>query len=132
MVTMVKNEAVWKMCETQLAENPSVVSRELYESAIALDESIRQLSPRQFHAAYPLQIARGAKIKALANGNGQATEPKPRMPRKLVAATDRAAIRAILLELIEQTAAAARDDLTKLIRITANVDEVVDRVVSTK
>ncbi len=41
-----------------LKRNPGVKNAELFKGACEIDASVAQLSPRQFHAKYPLQVKR--------------------------------------------------------------------------
>lgn len=51
-------DKVMQYVERELAKNPDVSNDVLLEGAKKLDKSVGQLTPRQFHAKYPLQVKR--------------------------------------------------------------------------
>ena len=68
--------------EGQLKDNPDVSVDELLEGAVKLNAGIAELTKRQFHARYPLQVKRAARRAADA-----AAGIKPRRrPRRAPAA----------------------------------------------
>ena len=52
------NDDVMSMVRAELDENPDVENKVLFEKATEIDEEIGDLSLRQFHARYPLQVKR--------------------------------------------------------------------------
>lgn len=70
-----------KYVEEQLAKNPGISNQELQEGAKKLDRSVGQLSIRQFHAKYPLQVKRRSGGGRKATRKGKAT-PKGKATRK--------------------------------------------------
>lgn len=111
--------------EAALRENPEATVDELFEVAKKVDSAVAQLTKRQFHARYPLQVKR------------KLAPPRPRKPRKpkpaarksagakpAVAARD--AVRSSFLRFASELAAAeARKDV---VRVVAGVDRYVDEV----
>jgi hypothetical protein len=57
-VTEEVNEKVLALVERELKKDPSIQSAELKAKASKIDKSIAELSGRQFHARYALQIRR--------------------------------------------------------------------------
>lgn len=55
------NEAVASLIEDELTSDPDLSSRELQEKAAEVDESVLDLTGRQFHAKYTLQVRRRLK-----------------------------------------------------------------------
>lgn len=46
------------MVRRRILENPAVTNEELFEAAVQLEPSVRDLNLRQFNARYPLQVRR--------------------------------------------------------------------------
>lgn len=125
-----KNEKVMEMVRDRLKKNPDVETQELFESAQKIDSSIEDLSLRQFHARYPLQVKRKKasgrrkkKKKTSAKRSGR------RSKKTKSAATDdgREAIREGLLSFAKDVAAA--EGKADLIQVLTSVDDYVDQVV---
>lgn len=55
------NERVMEMVRRELEKDPSVGNEKLQEKAARIDPSLAQLTTRQFHAKYPLQVKRAKK-----------------------------------------------------------------------
>ena len=119
------DERVMALVETELEKNPSVSVRDLQQRATEILPDIERLSPRQFHARYPLQIKRRKnralrRIEGLAGRGTGRSKPGGGKP-------DREAIRATFLRFASDlTAAEARKDL---VRVLAGVDRYVDQVI---
>lgn len=144
-----EKDKVMEMVEAELARDPGIALDVLYERAREIDPAIAQLSRRQFHARYPLQVKRRASAAAGGNrskeeGAGSAAPPAPRGRRKqaerparrgraaqaasaAAPEVDRAAIRAALLSFAEAVAKA--EDAAQLVKVVGNVDQYVDRIV---
>lgn len=58
-----------------LKRNPDVKNAELFKGACEIDASVAELSARQFHAKYPLQVKR--RLAAAAPGPKPAPKPAP-------------------------------------------------------
>lgn len=58
------NERVMAMVQEELAKNPSASASDLQEKATKIDASMGELTTRQFHARYPLQVKRAKAIAA--------------------------------------------------------------------
>lgn len=55
-----KSERVMDMVRRELQKNPTIKSQDLFEKAKKIDSGLSNLSIRQFHASYPLQVKRMA------------------------------------------------------------------------
>jgi len=69
------NARVMDMVRKEIEKDPSVASEALYEKAKKVDRSIGDLSVRQFHARYPLQVKR-ARANARKRRGGTAAAKK--------------------------------------------------------
>ena len=68
---------VMSWVEGQLKDNPDVSVDELLAGAVKLNAGIAELTKRQFHARYPLQVKRAAKPGGGCRGGHQAPSPPP-------------------------------------------------------
>lgn len=140
------DERVMDLVEKEIRKDPGVSSSDLFEKAKKVVSSLGELTLRQFHARYPLQIKRRM---AMAEGGGKRTSGKRRGrrsgARKAPAAAkggrasrgrtansdapstgDRDQVRSVLLKFAaDLSAAEARKDLVKVL---AGVDRYVDDV----
>lgn len=109
--------------EAALKEDPKATVDELLQVALKVNPSLAQLSKRQFHARYPLQVKR------------KLSPPKPRRPRRKGgskrggrgAAPDsshRDAVRGIFLRFASDLAAA--EERKDVVKVVAGVDRYVD------
>jgi hypothetical protein len=134
-----RNEDVMNMVRSELEKDPKIGLESLYARAKAVDSSVGELSLRQFHARYPLQIKRG---KARAEGkkptrsarkkraSRQASESQaasaPRARRGSGQDVDREKLRSLFLEFASEFAEA--ESRTEIVRVIGSVDSYVDRV----
>ena len=112
------NEKVLAMVRQELEKDPGVSNETLLTKAKKISRSVSRISPRQFHAMYRLQAAR------------ELAPAKPRKPRAERAKTptlNRDAVRAVLLELATEVAAA---DQAGVVGVIGSLDRYVDRVVA--
>lgn len=131
------SEKVMSMVEKELAENPDASVDELYDKAKKVDKSVAELTKRQFHARYPLQIkrrksrskpARRKKKKTSTRSKGGRTKrgaEKAPAPRASAGGSSdaREAVREVFLSFASALAAAeARKDVVKVL---AGVDRYV-------
>lgn len=117
-------DKVMQMVEKELSKNPDVSNEKLYEKAKSVDDSIADLSLRQFHAKYPLQVKRrSAPKRAPAGSSGR----KRKSRRKRRGEPDREAVRRTLLRFAKEISAA--EDKAATIDLMADLDRVVDEVV---
>ncbi len=110
--------------ESALKKSPGLSTNELFERAKKKFPSSRELSVRQFHARYPLQVKRRmslAKSKSKSSPRKKAAASRPR--RRPIR---RDAVRGALLRFASDLSAAQeRHDLVKVL---ADVDKYVDEV----
>ncbi len=110
--------------ENALKKSPELSTNELFEQAKKKHPAAKELSVRQFHARYPLQVKRRMSLAKAK------TKPTPRKP----AATPRArkrparrdAVRVALLRFASDLSAA--QERPDLVKVLANVDQYVDEV----
>ncbi len=117
-----RSEAVMKLVERELKKNPDVETRELYEKAVKADPDIKDLTLRQFHARYPLQVKRK---RASQGAKSKRRTRKARKPRK-AANANRDAVRDALLELAKDVTKA--EDQAGLVDLVSEIDGYVDKV----
>lgn len=127
------NEKVMEMVRKELEADPDAENKDLYRKAEKLDASIGDLSLRQFHARYPLQVKRkraakkrsGKRTARKTGGKRSARKKSTRKAAK--GAVDRQAIRTTLLQFARDVSAA--DGKAEMIDLLANVDDYVEDVV---
>ncbi len=125
-----KKDAIMEMVRQELSDDPDAENKDLYAKAKKIDPSVDDLSLRQFHARYPLQVkrkmaqsrrdrkkSRGAK-KATGSGGGGTGGS---------GSVDRETIRSTLLRFARDVSAA--DGKAEMIDILSSVDDYVDDVV---
>lgn len=121
-------EKVMDMVRKELEKNPDAENKELYEKATEVDGSIADLTLRQFHARYPLQVKRQ---KAQKSGGGtrkkKASSGRGGRSRK-TAEVDRDKVRATLLQFAKDVSS-AEGQASALIDVLDSVDDYVERVV---
>lgn len=127
-----KSEKVMEMVRDQLKKNPDVETDALFEKARKIESSIGDLSLRQFHARYPLQVKRkmaSGRRKKKKKKKSATGRSRGRRATAASGTTDgqRAAIREGLLSFAKDVAAA--DAKADLINVLTSVDEYVDSVV---
>lgn len=121
-------DKVMDMVRKELDENPDAENKELYEKATKVDGSIADLTLRQFHARYPLQVKRqkaqksggGSRKKRSSSGRGGGSGKGPDVNRDKVRAT--------LLQFAKDVSS-AEGQASTLIDVLENVDDYVDQVV---
>ena len=124
--------AVMEYVERTLEANPGVTNADLFAGAREIDPSVGELTARQFHAKYPLQVkARLAKAAA----------PKPKTPLEpevpaaeeatapeepSAEAGDPVAVRRLLVDLAKELASA--ESKAEVIEVMARLDEYVAEI----
>lgn len=125
-------DAVMDMVRKELEKNPDAENRDLYEKATKVDDSIADLTLRQFHARYPLQVKRQRAQKK----SGKSRKKKKKKTsasagrgRKAARAdVDRDKVRATLLKFAKDVSS-AEGQASRLIDVLQSVDDYVDEVV---
>ncbi len=125
--------AVMEYVERTLEANPGISNADLFAGAREIDPSVGQLTGRQFHAKYPLQVkARLAKAAA----------PKPEMPPEpevpnsregyrpggtaAAGGRDPVAVRRLLVDLAKELASA--ESKAEVIEVMARLDGYVAEI----
>jgi hypothetical protein len=119
------DDKVMSAVEAALKDNPSASVDELFEIARGINPEMGELSKRQFHARYPLQVKRKMnpgkrrrrrRVKTTAQGGA----------RGHGAGASREAVRAVFLKFATELAGA--EERKDVVRVVANVDSYVDEV----
>ena len=120
------DDQLMQFVEAEMKKDPDISSKALFEMAKEAIPSSRDLTIREFHARYPLQVKRKASLAA---GGGRrrrktrSTAPRPRGDRSTAR---RDAVRAALLKFATDLSAA--EERKDLVRVLAQVDDYVDDV----
>ena len=124
--------AVMEYVERTLEANPGVTNADLFAGAREIDPSVGQLTGRQFHARYPLQVkARLARAAA----PEPKTPPEPEVPTAEKTgdedalpqqAGDPVAVRRLLLDLAKELASA--ESKSEVIDVMARLDDYVAEI----
>ncbi len=124
--------AVMEFVERTLEVDPNVSNADLFAGAREIDPSVAELSARQFHARYPLQVkARLARAAA----PEPKTPPEPEVPAVEETAPEDApppqagdpvAVRRLLLDLAKELATA--ESKAEVIEVMARLDDYVAEI----
>ena len=124
--------AVMEYVEQTLEANPGVTNADLFAGAREIDPSVGQLTGRQFHARYPLQVK--ARLARAAAPEPE-TPPEPEVPTaeetadadaSPVETGDPVAVRRLLLDLAKELASA--ESKAEVIEVMARLDEYVAEI----
>lgn len=121
-------DKVMDMVRKELEKNPDAENKELYEKATKVDGSIADLTLRQFHARYPLQVKRQKAQKSGGGGRKKTTSSSRGKKSGKGPAVDRDKVRAALLQFAKDVSS-AEGQASTLIDVLENVDDYVDQVV---
>jgi hypothetical protein len=114
---------VMALVESELEKDPAAGSLDLFEKAKAAIPSVAELSIRQFHARYPLQVKRRASA-------GKARRRRKKLPPTQPGPSDhnrRSAVRAVLMRFATDLASAeAKADVVKVL---ADSERYVDELI---
>lgn len=128
------------MVRRELDRDPDVALDVLIEKAKGIDPSAGELTPRQFHARYPLQIKRsrnrasprkgrkekGGRKRAARAGRAAEAPPAKRAESRRPAASERDAIRNVFLAFASDFAKA--ESRQEIVGVLGSIDVYVDRV----
>ncbi|WP_419937301.1 hypothetical protein [Candidatus Palauibacter sp.] len=120
-----------------LKRNPEVKNAELFKGACEIDASVADLSARQFHAKYPLQVKR--RLAATEAPKPAAPAPKPAAPAVAepppppapevpsIGDGDAAAVRGLLFSLARELANAGTqaETIEVMVRLDGYVDDIM-------
>ena len=124
--------AVMEFVERTLEADPNIANADLFAGAREIDPSVAQLSGRQFHAKYPLQVkARLARAAApepqLPSAPEVPESEEPTTPEAPSAvAGDPLAVRRLLLDLAKELANA--ESKADVIEVMARLDDYVVKI----
>ena len=119
------DEQVMSAVEAALKENPSANVDELFEIARGINATMGELSKRQFHARYPLQIKRKMN-PGKRRGRRRAKTAAQGGAKRRGASGSREAVRSTFLKFATELAGA--EERKDVVRVVANVDRYVDEV----
>ncbi|MCY3547045.1 MAG: hypothetical protein OXH49_09195 [Gemmatimonadetes bacterium] len=124
--------AVMEYVERTLEANPGIANADLFAGAREIDPSVGQLTGRQFHARFPLQVK--ARLARAAAPEAK-TPPEPEVPTAEETAAadappvetgDPVAVRRLLLDLAKELASA--ESKAEVIEVMARLDEYVAEI----
>ena len=124
--------AVMEYVERMLEVNPGITNADLFAGAREIDPSVGQLTGRQFHARFPLQVK--ARLARAAAPEAK-TPPEPEVPTAEETAAadappmetgDPVAVRRLLLDLAKELASA--ESKAEVIEVMARLDEYVAEI----
>jgi len=140
-----RNQQVMEMVASELEKDSAAALNYLYDRAKTLDPSIGELSLRQFHARYPLQVKRGKsraagthrkpsprKKKPSESAGEKKSSPEGRKQRQRSALAeggkelDREKVRALFIDFAMDFASA--ESRIEIVRAISSVDSYVDRL----
>jgi hypothetical protein len=140
-----RNEKVMDLVARELEEDSSASLEHLYDQAKSVDPSIGELSLRQFHARYPLQVKRRKsraagrhkppsprKKKQQATSETKQSAPRSRKSKQSQPADsgsqelDREKVRALFIDFAMDFASA--ESRIEIVRAISSVDSYVDRL----
>ena len=119
------DDKVMSAVEAALRDDPAASVDELFEIARGINPEMGELSKRQFHARYPLQVKRKMnpgkrrkrrRVKTATQGGA----------KKRGAGASREAVRSAFLKFATELAGA--EERKDVVRVVANVDSYVDEV----
>ena len=123
---------VMEYVERTLEANPGISNADLFAGAREIDASVAELTARQFHAKYPLQV-KARRARAAAPDPRTPPEPEvpaavePTAPEAPSAGTgDPAAVRRLLLDLAKELASA--ETKAEVIGVIARLDDYVAEI----
>lgn len=114
--------------QAEMKKNPDISTKDLFEMAKASLAEAKELTMRQFHARYPLQVKRQASLAA--GGGKRRRRRSPGRRGKAAAAPSSGArdtVRAALLKFASDLSAA--EERKDLVKVLARVDDYVDQVI---
>jgi len=117
-----------EMVEKALTAAPETSTSDLFEKAKDVDPGMKELSVRQFHARYPLQVKRR---RSLAAGGGRRKKRSRRARGRKGADRGGAAtsaVHGVLLQFAHAVSAANDRGPTAMIEFVSNLDEWVAMV----
>ena len=119
------DDKVMRLVERALKKNPQATSKELYKEAKGLSRSVSQLSVRQFHAKYALQVKR--KLRPKKARRSAPRKPRPAAPKAAPLQVNREAIRKTLITFAKDISAA--EGKSETIAVLGKLDNYIDEII---
>jgi hypothetical protein len=119
-------DSVMSMVEAELKKNSDVSNETLYEKARKIDGSIGDLTLRQFHARYPLQVKRRMAATGKRGRGRKKSRTGGRRKAAVAPNANRQAVRDVLLRFARDVSAA--DGKAAMIDLVTGLDKYVDQV----
>ncbi|MFQ5689477.1 MAG: hypothetical protein ACE5HQ_04300 [Gemmatimonadota bacterium] len=116
------SDKVMQMVEKLLKKNPGISNAELFKRAKEINSKIGQMTLRQFHAKYPLQVKRRS-----APARSKRAQARARRSPTGANAADREAVRRALISFAKDVAAA--EGKTGTIDLLSDLDRYVTLVI---
>lgn len=120
-----RNDEVMQMVRKRIKKDPSVSNEVLKEQAEKIDPDIADLSSRQFHARYPLQVKRQLS-RQKQNGQGSESKKKSSQSKSQQTELSREQVRAVLIDFARDLSDAGSK--AEMIDLLAGLDSYVDRI----
>jgi hypothetical protein len=119
------DDKVMQVVEAELKKNPDATVDELLDVAKKVNKSVTDLTKRQFHARYPLQVKRKLNPpKKRSSRKKKSRRSKRGSPAAPNGSRDQ--VREIFLRFASDLAAA--EERKAVVRVVAGVDKYVDEV----
>lgn len=123
-----RDPEVMAAVEKELKKNPDASVDELLEVATKVNSSMADLTKRQFHARYPLQVKR--KLNPPKAQPARRRAPRKKTKEKAASPSGhRDEVRQIFLRFATDLAAA--EERKAVVRVVAGVDSYVDQILET-
>ena len=119
-------DSVMSMVEAELKKNSDVSNETLFQKAQKIDGSIKDLTLRQFHARYPLQVKRRRAASSGRRKSRKKARPGTRAKTAATPDAGRQAVRDVLLHFARDVSAA--DGKAAMIDLVTGLDKYVDQV----
>jgi hypothetical protein len=123
-----RDPEVMAAVEKELKKNPDASVDELLEVATKVNSSMADLTKRQFHARYPLQVKRKLNPPKAQPARRRAPRKKTR-EKAASSGGQRDEVRQIFLRFATDLAAA--EERKAVVRVVAGVDTYVDQILET-
>lgn len=120
-----RNDEVMQMVRKRIKKDPSVSNEVLKEEAEKIDPDIADLSSRQFHARYPLQVKRQLS-RQKQDGQGSKSQKKNSQSKSQQTELSREQVREVLLDFARNLSNAGSK--AEMIDLLAGLDSYVDRI----
>ena len=118
-------DKVMQFVERELKKNPQVSNQDLFKGAKKINRAVARLTPRQFHAKYPLQVKRkkasGRTRRKTTRSAAASRSVGRRTSTRAVENTE--GVRKVMLRFAKDLSSA--DSQTQTIEVLSNMDRYV-------